>query len=134
MTGGLPHEGLQQAATSSAPSQTRIRSCEAVVCGSLAGAPAPGTMCGVGRAETRGTRHEGEATMSDKRVALVTGGARGIGAAITEALARGGVHVAAGYSRNRAAAEGLAERLTAEGLSIAVHQGTSGSPRTASAW
>jgi len=49
--------------------------------------------------------------MSDKRVALVTGGARGIGAAVTEALARGGVHVAAGYSRNQAAAEALAERL-----------------------
>ncbi|MGH3574979.1 MAG: hypothetical protein ACRDUW_24680 [Pseudonocardiaceae bacterium] len=34
----------------------------------------------------------------------MTGGARGIGAAITTALARSGVHVAAGYSRNAQAA------------------------------
>jgi len=66
--------------------------------------------------------------MTDKRVAVVTGGARGIGAAITEALARDGVHVAAGYSRNRAPAEELAEKLTAEGLSVSIHQGSVGEP------
>jgi acetoacetyl-CoA reductase len=66
--------------------------------------------------------------MSDKRVAVVTGGARGIGAAITEALARDGVHVSAGYSSNRAAAEELAEKLTAEGLSVSMHQGNVGEP------
>ena len=64
--------------------------------------------------------------MPDKRVAVVTGGARGIGAAITESLARDGVHVAAGYSRNREAAEDLAGKLTAEGLSVSVHQGNVG--------
>src|ERR1700736_4055589 len=66
--------------------------------------------------------------MSDKRVAVVTGGARGIGAAITEALARDGVHVAAGYSSNRAHAEELEEKLTGEGLSVSIHQGNVGEP------
>ena len=34
----------------------------------------------------------------DHRVAIVNGGTRGIGAAITTTLARAGYHVAAGYS------------------------------------
>jgi acetoacetyl-CoA reductase len=66
--------------------------------------------------------------MSDKRVALVTGGARGIGAAITEALARDGIQVAAGYSSNRATAEELKEKLAGEGLSVTIHQGNVGEP------
>jgi acetoacetyl-CoA reductase len=66
--------------------------------------------------------------MMDKRVAIVTGGARGIGAAISEALARDGVHVAMGYSANRAAADDLAGKLAAEGLSVSVHQGNVGQP------
>ena len=66
--------------------------------------------------------------MSDQRVAIVTGGARGIGAAITTALARDGVHVAAGYSTNRAKAEDLAGKLAAEGLSVSVHRGNVGDP------
>ena len=41
----------------------------------------------------------------DHRVAIVTGGTRGIGAAITTTLARAGYHVAAGYSANQAAAQ-----------------------------
>lgn len=64
----------------------------------------------------------------EPRVAVVTGGARGIGAAITTALARDGVHVAAGYSSNAKAAEDLAEKLRAEGASVSVHQGNVGSP------
>jgi acetoacetyl-CoA reductase len=64
----------------------------------------------------------------DKRVAVVTGGARGIGAAITQGLARDGVHVAVGYSRNRDAADDLAGKLTADGLSVSVHQGNVGEP------
>jgi len=66
--------------------------------------------------------------MSDKRVAVVTGGARGIGAAITEALARDGVVVGAGYSSNRAPAEELQAKLTGEGFSVSIHQGNVGEP------
>jgi acetoacetyl-CoA reductase len=66
--------------------------------------------------------------MTDQKVAIVTGGARGIGAAITTALARSGVHVAAGYSSNNQAAEELAEKLKADGCSVSVHQGNVGVP------
>ena len=61
-----------------------------------------------------------------QRVAIVTGGARGIGAAITTALARSGVHVAAGYSSNAQAADELAGKLGAGGASVSVHQGNVG--------
>ncbi len=67
-------------------------------------------------------------THPEQRVAIVTGGARGIGAAITTALARSGVHVAAGYSSNSRAAEDLAGKLGAEGASVSVHQGNVGEP------
>ncbi|MFR9804028.1 beta-ketoacyl-ACP reductase [Pseudonocardia sp. RS010] len=67
-------------------------------------------------------------THPEPRVALVTGGARGIGAAITTTLARAGVHVAAGYSSNSKAADDLAEKLRAEGCSVSVHQGNVGVP------
>lgn len=63
---------------------------------------------------------------SERRVAIVTGGARGIGAAITTALAKSGVRVAAGYSSNSKAADELAEKLGAEGASVSVHQGNVG--------
>jgi acetoacetyl-CoA reductase len=66
--------------------------------------------------------------MSEQRVAIVTGGARGIGAAITTSLAKSGVHVAAGYSSNAQAAEELAAKLGAEGASVSVHQGNVGEP------
>jgi acetoacetyl-CoA reductase len=66
--------------------------------------------------------------MSELRVALVTGGSRGIGAAITTTLAREGVHVAAGYSKGKDAAEELAAKLGAEGLSVSAHQGNVGIP------
>ena len=52
-------------------------------------------------------------THPEQRVAIVTGGARGIGAAITTALARTGVHVAAGYSSNSKAADELKGKLEA---------------------
>ena len=56
------------------------------------------------------------------RVALVTGGTRGIGAAISLGLAEAGATVAAGYSSNR-------ERAEAFGAAIgSVHQGNVGNP------
>jgi len=66
--------------------------------------------------------------MTDQRVAIVTGGARGIGAAITTSLAKSGMHVAAGYSSNSKAAEELAGKLGAEGASVSIHQGNVGEP------
>ncbi|MGQ0844622.1 MAG: 3-oxoacyl-ACP reductase [Sporichthyaceae bacterium] len=64
--------------------------------------------------------------MVDQRVAIVTGGARGIGAAITTALAQSGVHVAAGCSRISPAAEEFVERLNKDGRSVSLHAGNVG--------
>jgi acetoacetyl-CoA reductase len=57
------------------------------------------------------------------RVAIVTGGTRGIGLAITQALAQDHAHVAAGYSKGADAAERCAEKHRANGLSVSTHQG-----------
>jgi acetoacetyl-CoA reductase len=57
------------------------------------------------------------------RVALVTGGARGIGAAITEMLATSGAAVAAGYSRDREGAEKFRSQMREKGANVSVHQG-----------
>ena len=62
------------------------------------------------------------------KVAVVTGGCRGIGAAITQSLAEAGAHVAAGYNRGADAAEALAAGLRAEGRSISLHQGNVAEP------
>ena len=62
------------------------------------------------------------------RVALVTGGARGIGEAITTTLAMSGIEVAAGYARDEEAANRLVETLTGKGCSVTVHQGNVGHP------
>lgn len=63
--------------------------------------------------------------MSDMsgQVALVTGGIRGIGRAISERLAHRGVTVAAGYSGNQEAAE----KFRADHPGSSVHQGNIGS-------
>ena len=66
--------------------------------------------------------------MFDGQVALVTGGTRGIGAAITTLLARSGVRVAAGYNKGREGAEQLQEQLQGEGRTVSVHQGKVDSP------
>jgi acetoacetyl-CoA reductase len=59
------------------------------------------------------------------QVALVTGGIRGIGLAICERLMNRGVHVAAGYSSNRDAAQQFADKYADHG--VTVHQGNIGS-------
>jgi acetoacetyl-CoA reductase len=66
--------------------------------------------------------------MGHSEVAIVTGGARGIGASITTALARSGMHVAIGYSTNQGAADSMAGKLRAEGASVSIHQGNVGKP------
>ena len=62
------------------------------------------------------------------RVVIVTGGTRGIGAAISELVAADGMHVAAVYAGNHDAARELAGRLGASGGSVSVHPGDIGDP------
>lgn len=63
--------------------------------------------------------------MSHGRVAFVTGGTRGIGAAISKSLVGRGATVAAGYSRNTEQAQKFLAELSAasDGAGVSVHQG-----------
>src|SRR4029079_8295734 len=73
-------------------------------------------------AEPRGAKLRG-------RVAFVTGGTRGIGAAISKSLASQGATVAAGYGRNTEQAQKFLAELSAAsgGAEVSVHQGDVGS-------
>ena len=57
----------------------------------------------------------------DGKVALVTGGSRGIGAAISRELARGGAHVAVNFRSGREAAETIAEEV--DGVALGANVG-----------
>ena len=63
-----------------------------------------------------------------ERVALVTGGTRGIGAAISSRLAQHGVRIAAIYNRDSEAADAFAKRASDDGLAVSLHQANVGNP------
>jgi acetoacetyl-CoA reductase len=62
------------------------------------------------------------------RIALVTGGTRGIGAAISTRLAQHGARVAAVYDRNVEAADSFAKMASDNGLVVSLHQANVGNP------
>lgn len=64
----------------------------------------------------------------NERVALVTGGTRGIGAAISTHLAQHGARIAAVYNRNAQAADAFAKEASNKGLSVSLHQANVGNP------
>ncbi len=64
----------------------------------------------------------------DEKVAVVTGGTRGIGAAVTASLAQAGAHVAAGYHRSQESAQRFEAEMVAQGRSVSTHQGNVGKP------
>jgi acetoacetyl-CoA reductase len=62
------------------------------------------------------------------RVALVTGGTRGIGAAISTRLAETGARVAAVYNRNVRVADAFAKAASDKGQAVSLHQANVGNP------
>jgi acetoacetyl-CoA reductase len=64
----------------------------------------------------------------EKKVAVVTGGTRGIGRAITLGLAQSGVHVAAGYLSNEESADATRADAAVMNGSVSVHRVDVGDP------
>ncbi len=64
---------------------------------------------------------------SDRPVLLVTGGSRGIGAAIALSAARQGFAVVVNYATNRSAAEAVVDQITSNGGQAVIAEGDVGS-------
>ena len=56
------------------------------------------------------------------KTAIVTGGARGIGKAIVEELAKAGINVIANYNNSKKQAEQLKETLKKQGYNIEIYK------------
>jgi NAD(P)-dependent dehydrogenase (short-subunit alcohol dehydrogenase family) len=79
------------------------------------------------RTETKDQRFQSAGHKLDGHVAMVTGGTRGIGAAICRSLSAQGAAVAAGYSQDRERAEAFQVELARDGAPVSIHQGNVGS-------
>jgi 3-oxoacyl-[acyl-carrier protein] reductase len=65
-----------------------------------------------------------------KKVALVTGGSRGIGAAIVRRLAQEGAYVAFTYSTSEKAAKALVKEVGTHGVKVKAYPGDAASPKS----
>ncbi len=72
-------------------------------------------------------------TASGARVALVTGGTRGMGRAITDRLTQSGVTVAAAYARDAVAANAVRDDAALRGAAVTLHQADVGEPASCKA-
>ncbi len=79
----------------------------------------------------RADNHANDSSPLAGRVVLVTGGSRGIGAAIAKAAARAGANVAVGYREHAAAATSVVESLQDMGSSATAFQADVSNPQQA---